>query len=129
MEHIETDASIEAAPRPRGRPFQPGQSGNPSGRPKGSKNLATKIREETADGKEMLDYLRRVVNGTEKATARDRIAAAALLFDRGFGKAVGVEFVATAETDALPAETVELATDALESIARSLRGDEDKESK
>jgi len=27
--------------KPRGRPFEPGQSGNPSGRPKGARNKAT----------------------------------------------------------------------------------------
>lgn len=31
---------------PRSRQFQPGQSGNPAGRPKGAKNLATLIAEE-----------------------------------------------------------------------------------
>jgi hypothetical protein len=31
----------DAAPRQRGRPFEPGQSGNPNGRPKGSRNRVT----------------------------------------------------------------------------------------
>ncbi|HMA70399.1 MAG TPA: DUF5681 domain-containing protein [Xanthobacteraceae bacterium] len=35
-----SDATMEVA-KPRGRPFEPGQSGNPSGRPKGARNKAT----------------------------------------------------------------------------------------
>lgn len=31
------------APKQRGRPFMPGQSGNPSGRPKGAKNKLTDL--------------------------------------------------------------------------------------
>lgn len=31
---------------PKGRPFQPGQSGNPKGRPKGSKNTAQVLQQE-----------------------------------------------------------------------------------
>jgi hypothetical protein len=41
---MEAQRILEAAMQPtktRGRPFEPGQSGNPSGRPKGSRNKAT----------------------------------------------------------------------------------------
>ena len=45
----------EPAPRVRGRPFQPGQSGNPGGRPKGSKSLRNlliqALRKKAKDGK------------------------------------------------------------------------------
>jgi hypothetical protein len=37
-----SDAAVEPM-KPRGRPFQPGQSGNPSGRPKGARNKATLV--------------------------------------------------------------------------------------
>ena len=35
-----SDAAVEPM-KPRGRPFEPGQSGNPSGRPKGARNKTT----------------------------------------------------------------------------------------
>src|SRR5260370_31325657 len=35
-----TDAPVQSA-KARGRPFEPGQSGNPSGRPKGARNKTT----------------------------------------------------------------------------------------
>ena len=35
---------------PRGRPFEPGQSGNPKGRPKGSRNAVTIMAEALLDG-------------------------------------------------------------------------------
>jgi hypothetical protein len=37
--------------KPRGRPFEPGRSGNPNGRPKGSRNRITRALEELIDGK------------------------------------------------------------------------------
>jgi len=38
------------AAKQRGRPFEPGKSGNPNGRPKGSRNYATLLAEELLDG-------------------------------------------------------------------------------
>jgi hypothetical protein len=38
------------APKQRGRPFEPGKSGNPQGRPKGSRNQATLLAEALLDG-------------------------------------------------------------------------------
>jgi hypothetical protein len=39
-----------SAEKPRGRPFEPGQSGNPNGRPKGSRNRVTQAIEALIDG-------------------------------------------------------------------------------
>src|SRR5262249_45645716 len=41
----------ETAPSYRGRPFEPGKSGNPNGRPKGSRNRTTLAVEALIDGK------------------------------------------------------------------------------
>ena len=38
------------ARKQRGRPFEPGKSGNPKGRPKGSRNQATLLAEALLDG-------------------------------------------------------------------------------
>jgi hypothetical protein len=43
-------AADDTAPIQRGRPFQAGQSGNPEGRPKGSRNKATLALETLLDG-------------------------------------------------------------------------------
>jgi hypothetical protein len=40
----------DAARHPRGRPYEPGQSGNPKGRPKGSRNKTTLAIEALLDG-------------------------------------------------------------------------------
>ena len=44
-----SNASAQVA-KSRGRPFEPGQSGNPSGRPKGARNKATLAIEALLDG-------------------------------------------------------------------------------
>jgi Family of unknown function (DUF5681) len=47
-----TSGSVENfMEKPRGRPFEPGQSGNPYGRPKGSRNRVTRAVEALIDGK------------------------------------------------------------------------------
>lgn len=55
------------APKQRGRPFEPGKSGNPSGRPKGSRNETTRIVEALLDG-EAEELTRAAI---EKAKAGD----------------------------------------------------------
>ena len=47
---VETMSAENADPIQRGRPFLPGQSGNPAGKPKGSRNKATLALEELLDG-------------------------------------------------------------------------------
>src|SRR5262249_26267150 len=59
------------------RPFEPGQSGNPSGRPKGSRNKATALAEKLLDG-ESEAVLRKLL---EMALAGDS-AALRLCLDR-----------------------------------------------
>ena len=44
-------------------PWQPGQSGNPSGRPKGTRDLAGYVLETTGGGKELIDSLLSIVRG------------------------------------------------------------------
>jgi hypothetical protein len=61
----------------RGRPFERGRSGNPSGRPKGHRNRATVAMEELLDG-EAKALTRKLV---EKALEGD-VAALRLCFDR-----------------------------------------------
>lgn len=68
----------------RGRPFAPGNSANPGGRPKG---LAELVRRETKDGAELVRFMLGVLRG-RKQPLRYRLEAAAWLADRGFGKAL-----------------------------------------
>ena len=44
-------------------PWQPGQSGNPSGRPKGTRDLAASVLEATDGGKMMVDALISIAKG------------------------------------------------------------------
>lgn len=99
-------------------PWQPGKSGNPSGRPKGSQGLAARIRERTQDGKVILDYLMSVLTGKEKATPKDRLDAAKILLDRGYGKAIETQISLTAGAGGELA--AQMADEQLERLARQL---------
>lgn len=76
--------------RGKGRPFSPGQSGNPGGRPKG--DLARLVRERSQDGKRLVDFwfdvLDNRVPGLEgEARVADMQKASEVLAERGWGKA------------------------------------------
>jgi hypothetical protein len=73
------------------RPFVPGQSGNPSGRARGLERLA---REHTEAALEVL------VQALQDEDTRNRITAASMILDRGWGKP------AQTVTDATTGETV-----------------------
>jgi hypothetical protein len=68
--------------------FQPGQSGNPSGRPKLGVALAEKVRKATKDGNAIVKLLVEIAEGGLDAKISDRLAAAEMLLSRGWGKAV-----------------------------------------
>jgi hypothetical protein len=67
-------------------------SGNVNGRPKGSRELLTLVRESTHDGRTLVDFLVQVAEGKpvmgRKPSLADRMRATELLLDRGWGKAV-----------------------------------------
>ncbi len=78
----------------------PGQSGNPGGRPRG---LAALVREQTNDGKELVDLMLSILRGElvidgNEPTHRERMAAAEWLADRGFGKPETTNVNLTTET-------------------------------
>jgi hypothetical protein len=82
-------------------PWQPGQSGNPSGRPKGTRDLAGYVLETTDGGKELVDALVCMARGImsnvavqegsrprkdQQVRPADQLKAIEMLLDRGFGR-------------------------------------------
>ena len=68
--------------KPRGRPFKPGKSGNPGGRPKGLTEMRLAAREHTIEALGILTAIMR----SRKATATARVRAVSELLDRAWGK-------------------------------------------
>lgn len=66
------------------RRFQPGVSGNPSGRPAGTSDLRKYAREFTFEAIDILKQIARDVN----ASSSSRVLAVGMVLDRGHGKAV-----------------------------------------
>ena len=81
--------------------WQPGQSGNPSGRPKGTRDLAGYVLETTDGGKELVDALVSLARGVmpnvaaqkgskprkdQQVRPADQLKAIEMLLDRGFGR-------------------------------------------
>ena len=82
-------------------PWKPGQSGNPSGRPKGTRDLAGYVLESTDGGKELVDALVAIAMGImpnvavqkgsrprkdQQVRPADQLKAIEMLLDRGFGR-------------------------------------------
>lgn len=79
-------------------PFQPGQSGNPGGRPKGESALKEAARLQTEPS------IAVVVAALSDADARVRLKAAEILLDRGWGRPG--QAVELSGPDGGPVETV-----------------------
>jgi hypothetical protein len=72
--------AVNNSPKQRGRPFKLGTSGNPRGRPRGSRNKRTRalIEAVQATGESPLDYMLRVMRDPRvPAKRRDEMAKAA----------------------------------------------------
>lgn len=106
--------------------WQPGQSGNPTGRPRGFKAVAAEIMKETGDGAELvkfaLDTWRNVAGNRSHS---ERWEAFCWLADRGIGKPVAmvelaahIDVGAPSELDALDALLAPLTDAELEILAR-----------
>ena len=82
-------------------PWKPGQSGNPSGRPKGTRDLAGYVLETTDGGKELVYALVSIARGVmpnvpvqegsgsrkdQQVRPADQLKAIETLLDRGFGR-------------------------------------------
>ena len=82
-------------------PWKPGQSSNPPGRPKGTRDLAGYVLETTDGGKELVDALVSIARGVmpnvtvqegsrprkdQQVRPADQLKAIEMLLDRGFGR-------------------------------------------
>jgi len=95
---------------PNAKKFQPGQSGNPGGRPKG---IAAKAREHTDKALEVL------VAALDDDDTKTRIVAAKEIIDRGFGKPVTMTADVSKRLDDMDDDTLDSAIDALRSALGS----------
>ena len=95
-------------------PWKPGQSGNPSGRPIGTRDLAGYVLETTDGGKELVDALVSIVRGVvphvaaqegsrprkdQQVRPADQLKAIEMLLDRGFGRSPQQLDIAHSVTD------------------------------
>ena len=71
-------------------PFQPGQSGNPNGRPKGRLNLSTILAQRLAEGDNSVKLIDRLIKIATSDTSKenDSLSAIGEILDRLEGKAV-----------------------------------------
>ena len=95
-------------------PWQPGQSCNPSGRPRGTRDLAGYVLETTDGGKELVDSLLCIARGVmpnvavqegsrprkdQQVRPADQLKAIEMLLDRGFGRSPQQLDIAHSVTD------------------------------
>lgn len=93
-----------------GRPFQPGQSGNPGGRPKG---IAAIARQHTDKAVDVL------VSAMDDEDPRVRVAAAKEILDRGYGKAPVFTADLTGKLDDLDDNALDAALSAIRDAIRA----------
>lgn len=70
-----------------GKKFQPGQTGNPNGRPKKLPDLDKLLAEVLGPNKDGKDGMEVIVEAMLKKAAKGDVKAAELLLNRGYGKA------------------------------------------
>ena len=116
-----TENSMETT-RVVGRPFPKGVSGNPGGRPRG---LAAYVRENTGDGKEMVDLMATIMRGETidgiAPRIRNRMEAASCLADRAFGKPT-TQIEATSRSMSVDMTLSEMSSDKLVALLQASRG-------
>ena len=116
-------------------PWTLGQSGNPSGRPRGTRDLAGYVLETTDGGKELVDALVSIARGVmpnvpvqegsrprkdQQVRPADQLKAIEMLLDRGFGRAPQQVDIAHSVTDRpfanLSDETLRLLVESAEQL-------------
>lgn len=103
-------------------------SPNPGGRPKGASALARYVRQQTRDGKELVDRLLQLARmpATTAQARRECRAACEALLDRGFGKPLVLVDVAAEEGLAgRLAGVSDAVLDQILGLAAELEGDDD----
>lgn len=93
-----------------GRPFKPGQSGNPGGRPKGIAAIARKHTDKA------MEVLTEAMNSADE---RVKIAAAKEILDRGYGKAPVFTADLTGKLDDLDDDALDAALSAIRDAIRA----------
>jgi len=79
----------KGGPRPFGKPFEKGKSGNPAGRLKGYAAVARQILKETGNGSELVVHALTVFRDPKESAAR-RDEMHTWLSDRGLGRPVAM---------------------------------------
>jgi len=97
----------------RGRPFEPGQSGNAKGRPKGSRNAVTLLAENLLDGQAEAIIRKLLDKALEGDSAAMRLALERMLPPKRY-RAVNIEFEGEINT---PADAVRASSAVLSACA------------